>query len=86
MSDEKSDPRQMNEDQADPAKPGTSTPDADPAALAAGIRRALDDEALSFRISAMARSEAAGYTWESRAKRIREVLDRLPGQQRPKDA
>jgi len=61
-------------------------PPGDPAALAAGIRRALDDEALSIRISAKARSEAAGYTWESRAKRIREVLDRLPGQQRPKDA
>jgi len=49
MSDEKSDPRQMNEDQADPAKPGTSTPDADPAALAAAELEALVAENADMR-------------------------------------
>lgn len=53
-------------------------PPGDPGALAAGIRSLLADEALAARIAARAREEAAGYTWENRAGRIREVLDRLP--------
>ncbi len=53
-------------------------PPGDPAALAAGIRRVLADEALALRIAANARGDAAGYTWENRARRIRDVLDRLP--------
>jgi len=53
-------------------------PPGDPEALAAGIRSLLADEALAARIAARAREEATGYTWENRAGRIREVLDRLP--------
>jgi molecular chaperone GrpE len=47
MSDEKSDPHQVNEDQADPAKPGT--PDADPAALASAELEALVAENADMR-------------------------------------
>ena len=53
-------------------------PPGDSEALAAGIRSLLADEALAARIAARAREEATGYTWEHRAGRIREVLDRLP--------
>lgn len=53
-------------------------PPGDPEALAAGIRCLLTDEALAARIAAQAREDAAWYTWENRASRIREVLDRLP--------
>lgn len=49
----------------------------DPVALAAGIRRILDDEDFGARIALQARKEAAGYTWESRAARILEVLERV---------
>ncbi len=52
-------------------------PPGDPRALADGIRSLLADEALAARIAARAREEAAGYTWDSRAARILEVLDGL---------
>jgi len=45
-----------------------------PTALAAGLRRVLDDPPFAAAIAATARAEAAQYTWERRAERI---LDRL---------
>ena len=53
-------------------------PPGDPGALAEGIRSLLADEALAARIAARGREEATGYTWDSRATRILEVLDGLP--------
>ncbi|HJX72586.1 MAG: glycosyltransferase family 4 protein [Candidatus Deferrimicrobiaceae bacterium] len=52
-------------------------PPGDPEALAAGIGRVLEDEALASRIAARAREEAAEYTWDRRAGKIREVLENL---------
>jgi glycosyltransferase involved in cell wall biosynthesis len=52
-------------------------PPGDPEALAAGIRSLLADEALAARIAARAREEAAEYTWDRRAGKIREVLENL---------
>ncbi len=57
-------------------------PPEDPAALAGGIRRVLGDAGLASRIASRARMEAREYTWENRAKRIREVLGRLPARYR----
>jgi glycosyltransferase involved in cell wall biosynthesis len=54
-------------------------PPGDPEALARGIRRVLEDDALALRISACARKDAAGYTWDSRAGKILEVLENLRG-------
>jgi len=39
-------------------------------ALAAGIKRALEDPALADALSVRAASDAAGYTWEERAKKL----------------
>lgn len=41
-----------------------------PEALAAGIKRALDDSALAKALSGRAASDAVGYTWEARAKKL----------------
>jgi glycosyltransferase involved in cell wall biosynthesis len=45
-----------------------------PDALAAGIRRILDDPAFAARIACAARSDVMQYTWERRAERILEFL------------
>jgi glycosyltransferase involved in cell wall biosynthesis len=42
----------------------------DPAALAAGLRRLLDDAALAARLAARARQEVEGRTWEARARAV----------------
>jgi len=43
-------------------------------ALAAGIRRVLDDPALAERIASRAREDAAGYSWDRRAERLEALL------------
>ncbi len=50
-----------------------------PTALAAGLRRVLDDPPFAAAIAATARAEAAQYTWERRAERILEHLDQQHG-------
>jgi glycosyltransferase involved in cell wall biosynthesis len=45
-------------------------PPDDADALAGALRRLRDDPALGERLTARARSEVAGYTWEARARRI----------------
>jgi glycosyltransferase involved in cell wall biosynthesis len=49
------------------------TPDS-PEALAAGIRRVLDDPTFARTIAATARAEVSQYSWERRAERILEFL------------
>jgi glycosyltransferase involved in cell wall biosynthesis len=41
-----------------------------PEALAAGIKRALNDPALAKALSERASSDVRGYTWEARAKKL----------------
>ncbi len=41
-----------------------------PEALAAGIKRALDDPVVAKAVSGRASSDAVGYTWEARAKKL----------------
>jgi len=53
-------------------------PPGDPGALAEGIRSLFADQAFAARIAARGREEATGYTWDSRAVRILEVLDGIP--------
>jgi glycosyltransferase involved in cell wall biosynthesis len=48
-------------------------PDA-PRALAAGIRRALEDAALAEKISRRARTDVEAFTWDRRAEKILEIL------------
>ncbi len=45
-------------------------PPEDPWALAAGIRRVLDDPGLARRLHAAARGVVAGYGWDARARRV----------------
>jgi glycosyltransferase involved in cell wall biosynthesis len=45
-----------------------------PAALAAGIRRLLDDPGLGGRIARRARQDVEQYTWERRAEKIMGIL------------
>ena len=45
-------------------------PPGDPAALAEGIRRVLDDRGLAERIARTAFEEAKAYSWERRAERL----------------
>jgi glycosyltransferase involved in cell wall biosynthesis len=43
-------------------------------ALAAGIRRVLEDAAFGARLAATARRDAAEYTWDKRAERLEAAL------------
>jgi glycosyltransferase involved in cell wall biosynthesis len=45
-----------------------------PPALAAGIRRALEDEAFAGKISRQARADVEAYTWDRRAEKILGIL------------
>lgn len=47
----------------------------DPGALAAGIKRVLDDHALAERISRRAFDQASDFAWARRAERIERLLD-----------
>jgi len=49
----------------------------DPDALAAGIRRVLDDPALARRLASRALQDAATYSWERRAERLEALLVRV---------
>jgi glycosyltransferase involved in cell wall biosynthesis len=49
----------------------------DPRALAAAIRRLVDEPALAERIARRAGTEAAGFTWDKRAERIEALFERM---------
>ena len=49
----------------------------DPDALAAGIRRVLEDGALTGRLIAGARDRARDYTWDARGRKLLEFAERL---------
>src|SRR5205085_2693433 len=49
---------------------GLLVPPGDPAALAEALARVLSDPATAGRLSAAARSAAAGYTWPALARRV----------------
>lgn len=49
----------------------------DPAALAAGIRRACNDPALAARLADAAWARAADYSWDARARRIEDLAHRV---------
>jgi GT2 family glycosyltransferase len=53
-------------------------PPRDSAALAAGIRRLLDDPALRERLAARGVETARGFTWALTARRFRAFMDSLP--------
>ena len=53
-------------------------PPGDSAALAAGIRRLLDDPALRERLAARGNETARGFTWALTAARFRAFMDSLP--------
>lgn len=50
-------------------------PAEDPEALAAGIRRVLDDPRLARRLRETARGVVAAYGWDARARRVRAAVD-----------
>jgi glycosyltransferase involved in cell wall biosynthesis len=52
-------------------------PPGDPEALAAGIRRALEDAPLAARIGQRARQDAAEFSWDKRAERIEKLMEKL---------
>jgi glycosyltransferase involved in cell wall biosynthesis len=54
-------------------------PAGDPDALAAAIRRLLDDEALTERLSRQAFADAREFGWDRRAARLEPVLQRAAG-------
>ncbi|MFB3853492.1 MAG: glycosyltransferase family 4 protein [Vicinamibacterales bacterium] len=50
-------------------------PPGDPAALADAIRRVIDDSELAARIARQAFEDAAGFSWDCRAERIRKMFE-----------
>ena len=54
-------------------------PPEDPAAMAAAIRRLLVNPGLADRLRRTAFDQVRAYTWDARAARIMEALERLPG-------
>jgi glycosyltransferase involved in cell wall biosynthesis len=52
-------------------------PPGDPAALAAAIRRLLEDPALAARLAAAARAAVAEYGWDRRAARLEALFDEV---------
>jgi glycosyltransferase involved in cell wall biosynthesis len=48
-----------------------------PAALAAGVRRLLDDDTLSERLSRTAAADVRAYTWDRRAERLETLLQQV---------
>jgi glycosyltransferase involved in cell wall biosynthesis len=52
-------------------------PPGDSEALAAALRRVLEDRALATRLARTAFSEAPAYTWDARARRLRRVLEEV---------
>jgi glycosyltransferase involved in cell wall biosynthesis len=50
----------------------------DPMAMAAGIRRVVEDRALAAKVAARARIEVEEYTWERRAERLMRFFESLP--------
>jgi glycosyltransferase involved in cell wall biosynthesis len=57
-------------------------PPDDPAALAAALRRLLDDEALAERLRAQAFADVAAHTWAARAATVRDALLRWTAERR----
>jgi glycosyltransferase involved in cell wall biosynthesis len=53
-------------------------PPGDAGALAAAVRRLLDDAALAERLARAAWRAARGYTWDARAQRLRALFAELP--------
>jgi glycosyltransferase involved in cell wall biosynthesis len=53
-------------------------PPGDPAALASALTRILADRQLGTRLARAAFDKAPGYSWDSRAARLRELFERLP--------
>ena len=49
----------------------------DPVALANGIRAVLDDGALAHRLAAAARQRVLAFSWQERARRLIDFLERL---------
>ncbi|MFQ5458518.1 MAG: glycosyltransferase family 4 protein [Myxococcota bacterium] len=56
---------------------GLLVPPGDPDALAAALRRIIDDPALAASLARQARADVASFTWDRRAGRIRGVLESL---------
>jgi glycosyltransferase involved in cell wall biosynthesis len=54
-------------------------PPGDAGALAAALRRLLDDGALGARLAEAAWRDAAAYSWDARAKRLRALFDEVRG-------
>jgi glycosyltransferase involved in cell wall biosynthesis len=51
----------------------------DPAAMAAALRRLLEDPALGARLAAAARADVAEYGWDRRAARLEALFDEVAG-------
>jgi len=67
-----------------PEEDALLVPPGDPQAMAAAIRRVLTDPELAERLASRAFQQAAGYSWEARARRIEEALQPLePLRHRP---
>jgi glycosyltransferase involved in cell wall biosynthesis len=58
---------------------GLLVPPDDPAALAAALRRLLDDPVLADRLRAQAFADVAAHTWAARAATVHEALERWAG-------
>ena len=62
----------------EPDRTALLTPPSDPEALAAGIERLLLDRAEALRLAGTARQRVEDFSWDARARRLREFLESLP--------